>query len=445
MLIPGLLLLAAGAQSQRKKGFDPDSTFADLSLDKAGANSALKAGETPEEKITDNILIKGSVSRNTCYAGESVRLQYRLFSALENTSQVSALPAVFGCNITEIPVSNTQVVRQTIEGKEYRVMNLWSANLATLQEGMFTISPLATNNQVRYRTESGGRSEYAGPAYSNAVTLRVLPLPPGKPSDFSGLIGTFHLSVAAASVRILQGTADSLRITISGTGNLSSYTGTPIVRWPSGMDTFTARQRAPLSEGSEASDYIDISFVPHIAGRVVLPPVSLSYFDPRAAAYKTVRSDSIVLNVLSSPVSPVASKAVAPDRRIPYGIGLSALLLAVGFGVWMYQRRAAARQAPAVPDPVPETSVAPSVQDALLAELAALTSLEDAAAFFPSLKRWLEGCRAQAGPETALAPEIDSLWNDCELYQFSGAATDKSLPDLKARAHRLMTNLYTTI
>jgi len=340
LLLPGILLLAAwppaliaqssrgqkspeqkfsaqpspGQQSPSQKGFNPDSVFADLGLDDAGANSKLNHGESAREKIAGNIFIRGSVSQTTCYPGQPVLLTYQLYSALQSSSHISMLPALPNCNAIEWPVSNEKVIRRRFGGKEYRVLTIWQARLIPFREGAITIDTLTVDNDITYTTESGRTGHYSGRTSSSPVALNILPLPVNdRPPGFSGIIGNYRIHAAVKSTSIPAGETDTLHMEISGSGNLDNISPFAIP-WPKGIESFTPKQHWQIGKDRfppAGNTSIDIPFVAGLPGHTVLPPIAFSYFDASLAAYRTIRSDSIFLDILPATATSGASAVSA--------------------------------------------------------------------------------------------------------------------------------------
>src|SRR6185503_13316275 len=60
---------------------------------------------------------------------------------------------------------------------------------------------------------------------ADPITLNVLPLPePGKPPTFSGAVGSFTMQVDAGPTQLTAGDPVTLRIHLTGSGNLSDAT-----------------------------------------------------------------------------------------------------------------------------------------------------------------------------------------------------------------------------
>jgi hypothetical protein len=90
---------------------------------------------------------------------------------------------------------------------------------------------------------------------------------------------------------------------VSGKGNLKLFQ-LPEPELPSALEVyepeFNENVRTTLSgmQGKVTNNY---TIVPSFRGRYPIPSISFSYFDPKAKAYKTLRSKEITINVMEGP------------------------------------------------------------------------------------------------------------------------------------------------
>ncbi len=132
------------------------------------------------------------------------------------------------------------------------------------------------------------------------IAVRIRPVPEaGQPTDYSGLVGRFSLSVTTSAARIRLGDSITMEITLSGDGQLAGY------RLPlPAQDGFrayddAAEYDAAVSDGRyRAMATFRRALVPEQEGALVIPPVEIPVFDPEAERYVTLRSDPISLDVL---------------------------------------------------------------------------------------------------------------------------------------------------
>ena len=75
---------------------------------------------------------------------------------------------------------------------------------------------------------------------SAANQLRVLPLPLPKPQNFSGGVGQFQVTAELISPQPRTNDIGTLRITVTGTGNLKLIKA-PIILFPKDFDSYPAK------------------------------------------------------------------------------------------------------------------------------------------------------------------------------------------------------------
>ncbi len=93
--------------------------------------------------------------------------------------------------------------------------------------------------------------------------------------------------------------AQSLRIRIYGTGNLG-FVQAPALTLPSSFEAYSVRSTEALRNGATgATGYkeFEYPFIARRGGDYTLSGIEFSYFDPRSASYKSVRSDSFSVDV----------------------------------------------------------------------------------------------------------------------------------------------------
>jgi hypothetical protein len=110
-----------------------------------------------------------------------------------------------------------------------------------------------------------------------------VPLPAdGQPKDFAGAVGQFTLTPGELPRDIKMNNAFSYRVTLRGEGNFNAIDRLNFVP-PSGVESFDLK--IEKDKNAKTFEYI---LIPRKGGSILLPPVALSYFDPRKDAYTTI-------------------------------------------------------------------------------------------------------------------------------------------------------------
>jgi BatD DUF11 like domain len=280
----------------------------------------LRPREDVQGKISKNLFVKVDVDRNNCYVGEPIVATYKLYSRLRSEFQVTKSPSLNGFSLYDMVDPSTEPSSvEKLNGKSFTVHILRKAQLVPLQAGTVDLEPMEVENTVHFVKEGWEENNTAGSEVEEKATVDTKPLTitvkalPGKdkPADFSGGVGKFSIASALVNRNVNAQDEADLKVTVSGSGNLSVISA-PQVKWPPGMDVFNPkakedinRMTVPLS-GIKTFDYIFTTSAP---GHYTIPPVTLSYFDPAARAYKKIQSD------------PVDFEVTPPSKKISFPKG----------------------------------------------------------------------------------------------------------------------------
>lgn len=275
--------------------------FNDLPVNDASAGSVLHERETAAEKIAGNIFVSASLNTKHCFVGEPVLYRGTLYSALQSESVIKNPHNLPGFITTELAIDNERPKYKRMNGKNYRVFSIRRLQLLPVQEGALNIDPLVVNNIVRYKDENDKEHIYSGAVQSDPVKLIVKPLPvKGRPVAFAGMVGKFSMEVFIQQPRVVAREADTLQVVIKGAGNFTDCK-LPAIAWPVGIEHFPVQDQLSLYTDSfpfTGSKTFQIPFVVREPGKLVIPAISLAFFDPATAMYKTVSSKAIDINVL---------------------------------------------------------------------------------------------------------------------------------------------------
>lgn len=280
----------------------------------------LKSGEDPYKKINENLFVRMTVDRRTCYVGEPIVATYKLYSRLESRSDIIRNPGFYGFAVHDIvSLSDRVKTEEIVDGKDFDVHLLRKVQLYPLQAGDLTIDAIEIKNRVRF-SASGKREQEVAEGLLNSgaeepvtinefesmvsnipVIIKVKPLTEkNRPDSFSGAVGKFQISARVLKNSLAKNEAGILELKISGKGNFIQLTA-PGIQWPQNIEGFEAvlmdslkKQSVPL-EGSRMFRY---SFVSSKNGDYVLPPVSFSYFDPDSGKYRMLQTIPVSVTIL---------------------------------------------------------------------------------------------------------------------------------------------------
>jgi hypothetical protein len=172
------------------------------------------------------------------YVGESIPVDIEVGMRAGFVTSLNGLPTLSGSEFTLNSLSHQpERVEKLIDGQPFTLLT-WHSVLAPVKPGSFTLS-VETPLTVRIRTRPARDSvidDLLGDPFlqnffgatvpkditvsSPAADLTVLALPmEGRPSDFSGAVGTFKVASELSSTTAATGDPLTLRMQVSGAGN----------------------------------------------------------------------------------------------------------------------------------------------------------------------------------------------------------------------------------
>ena len=131
------------------------------------------------------------------------------------------------------------------------------------------------------------------------LKLNVQKLPDGKPADFSGAVGSFKISSSISTTELKANEAVTLRLVISGTGNMKLIK-TPEVVFPEDFEVYDPKVENKFSlnkNGFSGNKVIEYLAIPRFGGEFTVPAIKFSYYDIASKQYKILTTESYTLKV----------------------------------------------------------------------------------------------------------------------------------------------------
>jgi hypothetical protein len=111
----------------------------------------LKQGEDPFQKIHENLFLKLTLDKSTCFVGEPLVATFKLYSRLQSRSNIIKNPGFYGFSVYDmINVSNQAQSEEKLNGRWFDVHTILKVQLYPLQSGIFTIDPMELANEVEF-------------------------------------------------------------------------------------------------------------------------------------------------------------------------------------------------------------------------------------------------------------------------------------------------------
>lgn len=254
------------------------------------------------------------ISKNKVVVGEPITATLKLFTRADVVGfQDVKLPTFngFWSQETYAP-SNIEFKRESVGDKIYLSAVLREYSLIPQQTGNIVIDPAEIVCVMRVRDENAGMGsifdsffedmykEVRKKAVSAGYTVNVSPLPSGAPESFAGGVGSFNISAGVSRDTLKMHEAGSLKITISGKGNVSLIEA-PKIKFPGDFDSYDVKTSENADAGrTSGSRTFEYPFIPRSYGDYTLGPVEYTYYDYQARRYVTKTTGPINVHVLKS-------------------------------------------------------------------------------------------------------------------------------------------------
>lgn len=288
-----------------------------VSIEVVASSSQLPPPDTPggqPEQVSDDahIFIRARVDRDTVYVSQQVTWTLGFYTDgrldLSKSPYYSA-PSAEGFWAEDLPPQKNYY--KMIGGRKYLINEIKRGFFPTVP-GTYTIGParvdVVVDDFAARSFDDFFRRPFSSFGFGDArrlstdeIPIVVLPLPvEGKPADFSGLVGrNLEISLRADKQVIRAGEPVNVTLEVSGEGNFKTMAA-PVLPQIDGFKIYESGSSADLFKrdyvvaGRKQSNFV---LVPRNEGQAVIPPVRLSYFDPIAKEYKSIRSASISMEI----------------------------------------------------------------------------------------------------------------------------------------------------
>ena len=257
-----------------------------------------------------DLFIKVSANKQRVHEQEPILLTYKVYTLVDLTRLDGKMPDLKGFHTQEVPLPQQKSFKiETYNGRPYRTVT-WSQYVMFPQmtgkleipsitfEGIVIMQNRNIDPFEAFFNGGAGYVEMKKKIKAPGITIQVDPLP-NRPADFSGGVGKFNISAQLTPASIKTNDAVTLRVIVSGVGNLKLIKE-PVVVFPKDFDRYDAKvtdKTKLTANGVEGSMIYDFIAVPRNAGKYEIPPVKFVYYDTSTNKYATIESKGFTLNV----------------------------------------------------------------------------------------------------------------------------------------------------
>lgn len=295
----------------------------------ANKNASVNRQQAIEAELKQMIFLRAYVSKKKLYQGDQFVVTYKLFHAPEivgrlNNLELEEAPGYQGFWAEKVELKNSQPTLEVLNGRRFYVSVLKQDILIPQKAGKLKIDPLTVSMQVPiakprkrkrdpfdpfadlddlFQSPFGRHENYKFLTRNSAINIDVTALPGAKPNSFNGLVGKLNLDVKLNQDSVEAGEAITLSVKYSGEGNIPKIQA-PDLKFPTDFEVYDPKIKERVSRnGGKLNGYKTFEYliIPRIPGEYEIPKIEVSYFDPKAAKYKTISKDRLALTVSGDP------------------------------------------------------------------------------------------------------------------------------------------------
>ena len=276
----------------------------------SGGNSRSSSSRSSSTRISkDDLFITVTANRTNVYEQEAILVTYKVYTLVNHVQLIPEAPDFNGFHNQEVPLPQQKSFSlERYNGRNYNT-TVWSQYvLFPQQTGKLQIPSLTFEGIIQQRVGSddpfealfngGGVQEVKKKIVTPKITINVKPLP-SKPANFSGAVGKFTISASANTSQLRTNDAITIKVVISGTGNLKLIK-TPEIKFPEDFETYDPKVDNKFNltrDGLNGNKVIEYLAIPRQAGNFTIPPIEFTYFDLGSNSYKTIKTQSFPLKV----------------------------------------------------------------------------------------------------------------------------------------------------
>jgi hypothetical protein len=251
------------------------------------------------ESSGGDLFVNLSLNRKEVYLGEYIVATVKLFTKV-NISGINEIkfPTFNGFLKSDLETPPlTSLKQENINGSVYGTGVIQQFLLFPQVTGDINIESVQITVLIQQKT--GQSDAFFGDFFaqyqnvpkaivSQAMKIKVKPLPGVQPENFSGIVGKLDLKAELSKDSVNVNDAINFKITVSGTGNLKIAT-TPLLKLTPDIEVYDPKITDDIknglngTSGQKSFDYI---LIPRHYGDFTIPPITYSYFNISTGKYE---------------------------------------------------------------------------------------------------------------------------------------------------------------
>ena len=282
------------------------------------------------------LFLDASISSAKSYVEEQVVYTLKLYRRARVSDISLNLP---GAEYLSFKQLGKPVEYQSVHnGRTYQVLEV-RYGLIVSKEGDYSIEPSRMNLKLFLPKSHSPRSPleegfFKDPFFSittgrpmtvasQPLKLKVIPLPTeGKPSDFSGLVGSFQIESRLEPATVKAGESATLTVFLKGRGNVNRMPDLKVpeldrIKLYADQPTLTIE---PDARGLAGTKTMKWALVPEEEGLYEIPQLQVSFFEPKHRQYKEIETLPHSLTVVPGEDKAIQLSLVGPANGGSTGV-----------------------------------------------------------------------------------------------------------------------------
>lgn len=253
------------------------------------------------------IILQMIPSRSSIYEGEQIVISAKVM--VRERMQITSFPSrsYEGFWVEELK-GDDFAKNEVYEGYQYRSQVVTRDLITAQKKGEMQIGPYNMDVNVQKVVQNRRRNVFDDPFFdrafqsyenqaevikSNTLKINVKPLPTGAPAGYKGAVGNFKVKAEISADSINVNEAISIKLRISGKGNLGLISN-PDIDFPPDLDVLEPGKTSKLKHdenGTTGSVEFEYVVIPRHGGNYRISPVDFSFFNPVTKKYDRYISD----------------------------------------------------------------------------------------------------------------------------------------------------------
>ncbi len=265
-----------------------------------------KTSQNSNISQNDEVFVTAEVDNKTPFVNQEIIYSFKVFRRVATANNNVTFPE-FKDFWTE-DMGKEINYEQIIKGQKYAVAEIKKA-LFPIKSGNIKINPANFKVEIIIKDDDTGFGGFFSQSRtetkefsSSPLNIDVKPLPAGKPANFSNLVGSdisFESDISHKDVN--AGDSVTLNLKIQGKGNINDLKTLPLT-----LNNTKIYQDKPVAKSFIQNNelymgkILKYALVPLKSGKLEIPPLKLSYFNPKTKRYETLSTKPVSLSVTGS-------------------------------------------------------------------------------------------------------------------------------------------------